>query len=150
MRISRPNAHSFYLSNIHVYDAPTRAGSSVGISTSGRVCRGHGDSTIRPNDEGRGRVGIPCIRRLERDGGSRHFEPGRPRVDRPCGPPRPARTLSGAYTVGASLNFFSYSAIIDFCSSGDALLILSAAALCSSSPLLIFSMTCVLALFPIS
>src|SRR5215813_10346465 len=54
------------------------------------------------------------------------------------------------YTLGTSLNFFSYSAIIDFCSSGDALLILSAAALCASSPLLIFSMTCVLALFPIS
>src|SRR5262249_49611043 len=58
--------------------------------------------------------------------------------------------FGGAYTLGASLNFFSYSAIIDFCSSGDALLILSAAALCASSPLLIFSMTCVLALFPIS
>src|SRR5262245_15278364 len=61
----------------------------------------------------------------------------------------PAR-VRRAYTLGASLNFFSYSAIIDLCSSGDALLILSAAALCASSPLLIFSMTCALALFPIS
>src|SRR5215510_12000408 len=80
----------------------------------------------------------------------------------PSGPPRQLRvTATGsrqgtrararrAYTLGASLNFFSYSAIIDLCSSGDALLILSAAALCASSPLLIFSMTCVLALFPIS
>src|SRR6516165_6513410 len=93
----------------------------------------------------RGRSGRTVLARSER---RRPNDPSQTRT--------PARNRKGlepsppAYALGASLNFFSYSAIIDFCCSGDAFLILSAAALCAASPLLIFSITCVLALFPIS